>query len=249
MSQKPKDPYPHSVKRVARRLLPNRLYRRWFGRHEDGSMNLWRFLAAQVMPDAAILDIGAYHGEYSLAAREVNHKVSIYAFEPNPISLKMLRLACENKGIFLVGSAVAEKDGAVPFALNQAQSRVISNQEADKQSISVSAVALDSWILVNDVSPSLIKIDVEGAEASLLSGAIQVLEKYQPLIICEVLSNNAGEAVMGVLPREYCYFHIDENSGTLIERSRITREQWRNHNWFLVPADKKAQLRTAFPKL
>jgi hypothetical protein len=40
--------------------------------------------------------------------------------------------------------------------------------------------------------PTVIKLDVEGAEANVLAGAAEVLGRYQPAILCEVHRIDAG---------------------------------------------------------
>ena len=40
--------------------------------------------------------------------------------------------------------------------------------------------------------PTVIKLDVEGAEANVLAGAAEVLSRYQPAILCEVHRIDAG---------------------------------------------------------
>ena len=241
---KPRNPWPAVFRnQILRKILPQQFYRRHIGRHEDASLEVWRRLARLAPPGTAILDIGAFHGEFSLAARAVNPAARVYAFEPNPSSLESLRLACVSRNIEIVAAAVAEQDGVVRFACDSAQSHIVAEDDAFRSSSTaqeethVAAVALDSWAAELGVVPSLIKIDVEGAEAGIFRGAIDLLLETQPIILCEVLSDVAGDSVMTALPRGYRYWHIDENSGAS-ERSRITRKKWRNHNWVLVPERK-----------
>lgn len=247
---KPRNPWPRILRRILRKILPQEFYRRHIGRHEDASLEIWRRLAQLAPPGTAILDIGAFRGEYSLAARAVNPTARVYAFEPDPSNLDSLRLACVSKNIEIVAAAVAEQDGVVRFVCIQkgegqdsAQSHIAAEDHAFRSSSTaqevrhVAAVALDSWAVERGVVPSLIKIDVEGAETGILRGAIGVLLESQPIILCEVLSDVAGDSVMTALPKCYRYWHIDENSG-VSERSRITRKKWRNNNWVLVPERK-----------
>lgn len=91
MPGKPKNPYPDFYRRVFKKILPTRYYGKFIGRHEHGSLHLWQQIASRLNPDAAILDIGAFQGEYAIAARRANQLASIYAFEPNPRSLAVLQ--------------------------------------------------------------------------------------------------------------------------------------------------------------
>ena len=97
------------------------------------------------------IDIGAAHGEYTLFLLKNTCASKIYAFEPDPIMLSRL-----NDNLRL-------------------------NPELDLKRLQVSAefvgesgssdvVSLDTW--ADDIRcPCLIKIDVDGAEAKILSGA------------------------------------------------------------------------------
>jgi FkbM family methyltransferase len=181
--------------------------------------------------------VGAFVGEYALAARSVNSAAPIYAFEPNPMTVPTLRQNCEGKGIHVLQLAVAELDGSVQFHCAGAQSGVLkvnAPEHAAHDVVSVQAVTLDEWANKNQVCPSLIKIDVEGAEAKILRSAQKVLIECSPAILCEVLTDEAGQGVMEVLPANYLYYYIEENGGYEV-RPIITRHKWRNHNWLLVP--------------
>jgi FkbM family methyltransferase len=62
--------------------------------------------------------------------------------------------------------------------------------------ISVKAVALDN--LVKDLRISrvdLIKIDAEGAELEILRGSLDIIRKYRPAIVAEVLRENLAQVL------------------------------------------------------
>lgn len=241
--QKPQNPYPLLLRRVLGKILPSRTYRRYIGRHEDESMRLWTRLAANVSNGAAILDIGAFEGEYALAARRVNATTPIYAFEPNPESVTRLRADCEKHGVVLVEAAVSDRNGQLPFLFRSAESQLAEQSAAaTREDIRpVTTLTLDSWALANSVVPSLIKIDVEGAEAGILRGSKLVLSEWRPIVLCELLSESAGTEMERVLPQHYRFYHIDENHGTR-EEARLTRRRWRNKNWLFVPVSRQAEV-------
>lgn len=62
---------------------------------------------------------------------------------------------------------------------------------------SVLTVTLD-WLAEQLPPPDLIKIDVEGAEFEVLSGARLLLQEKRPIILCEVCKEKS-EAVTGLL--------------------------------------------------
>jgi len=109
VEKKPQNPWPPIVRRTLRKVLPRQLYRRYIGRHEDISLAIWRELAVHVPDGIAILDIGAFHGEFSLAARDANRMVKVFAFEPNPLNLEVLQSTCFSRNIDIVPEAVARR--------------------------------------------------------------------------------------------------------------------------------------------
>lgn len=222
------NPWHPLIRAALKRALPESVYLRYVGRHEHGSLVIWKQLARDVPPDRAILDIGAFHGEYALAAREANPDVAICAFEPNPASREVLTRAVEGRRIEIQGAAVAEQRGIVSFRCKGAKSMI-----ATDGNVIVPTVSLDEWVDRTSWRPTLIKIDTEGGEAAILRGGRATISRCKPTILCEVLSDSAGEAVMAELP-DYTYLRIDEDRGTE-ERARITRADWRHKNWLLVP--------------
>jgi FkbM family methyltransferase len=240
----PKHPYPMWLRRVLRRVLFERIYRRYVGRHEDESLRRWTRMAGRVGDGKAVLDIGAYHGDYALAAREANARVDIYAFEPNTHALDVLRGACQGRSIEIVAAAVSDEAGDVSFSCRSAES-AISTQEpasdADQELVTVTAISLDAWVSERSVIPALLKIDVEGWEARILRGASRAISEYRPVILCEVLTDAAGEDVRSALPSFYRFFRVDENRG-VTEETRLTRRTWRNKNWLLVPEERRGEM-------
>ena len=236
-------PFPRLVRNVLRRTVPTSVFQRYVGRHEGESLAWWIWLASRVAPSESILDIGAFHGEYALAARAANPTVAVYAFEPNPTTWAVLQCACDGTGITTINAGVTTEDGRLAFECRSAESQLI-DVAADAGSndvVMVDVVALDRWCARDGVLPALMKIDVEGHEAAVLSGGHDVLSRCRPTILCEVLSNAAGDAVMRRLPPRYRYYRIDENRG-IAEEKQLTRSEWRNKNWLCVPAERAPEV-------
>jgi hypothetical protein len=57
--------------------------------------------------------------------------------------------------------------------------------------ITVSTSTLDSYCSQHNVQPDLVKIDVEGAEWSVIEGAYQTIESYSPVMRVEVFKDSA----------------------------------------------------------
>lgn len=201
------------------------------------SINVWRSMAATAPATGVILDIGAYIGEFALAARAVNKASEIYAFEPNPDSLNLLKPVCKKNKIGVVDKAISNKNEKVLFQCNSRIS-AITKDASNGNTIQAQAITLDSWVKKNHKIPYLIKIDVEDASGKTLQGAKNTLNKHRPIIICEVLTNDVGEMIAEVLPASYSRYLINENNG-LEAKKEIKRYDWRYTNWLFLTRDKK----------
>jgi hypothetical protein len=67
-------------------------------------------------------------------------------------------------------------------------------------------VSLD-WLLERFPAPTVLKIDIEGAEALALRGARRLLAEARPRMLLEVYEDNAEE--VGALLREHGYVMFD----------------------------------------
>jgi hypothetical protein len=72
-----------------------------------------------------------------------------------------------------------------------------------ENTIEVEAITLDDFVQRHD-PPTLIKIDVEGAEAGVLRGSERIFEQSKPVLICEVHCEQAADDVTRWL-RERAY--------------------------------------------
>jgi len=120
-------------------------------------------------------DIGANIGLYSLLFAK--YSKFVYSFEPLPRNVKYLHKIMELNGIknvVIIPVAVYEKVTVLHFkeGFNCATGRL-----ADDGHLPVFCVSLDRFIEFYEekIKPSLIKIDVEGAELSVLKGAKKLL--------------------------------------------------------------------------
>jgi hypothetical protein len=119
--QKPTNPYPRFLRRVLRRMLSDSFSRLHFVTHEQESLEVWRHLATELSDQDAILDVGAFHGEYSLAARDANPRPPIFDFEPDAENLAVLTANCEQRNINVCPVALSERSGTAHFFLPAAR--------------------------------------------------------------------------------------------------------------------------------
>ena len=238
---KPSAPLPMIVRRALRRVLPQRIYLRYVGRHDQQTRRIWSVLAGKVAGSQAILDVGAHVGEFSILARQANPDSVIAAFEPNASSFEMLQSTSQNYGLTAVHSAVSSLDGEVTFNCRTVSGHIVTEKSGvdDRDRLeTVASLRLDTWLKVQGWKIGLLKGDVEQSEPQVFQGMSQCLSQDLPIILCEVLTDEVGAAVESELPADYVFYAIDENRG-LQARDRICRISWRDLNWLLLPRSKR----------
>jgi len=193
------------------------------------------------------LDIGANTGLFSLIAAIDNYERKVYSFEPVSSILPYLK---ENiklnqlKNLQICSSAVTNYDGEITLYIPQdvipTSASTIEGFRETERAISVPALTLDSFTTKNNLSSiDLFKIDTETTEHLVLEGAKQVLERDEPMIICEVLKEAGTEkSLQGILEKLNYKYYLITNQG-LIEKNEIKgNENPRESNYLFIPEKK-----------
>ena len=142
-----------------------------------------------------VYDIGANAGYFSFVAA-VQSDARIYAFEPVEALVDEIREVARVNGISerLSIEKVALTDTTGPVALitpgddpTGVLETALQGQGEGKGKITVDGASLDDWLERTSAPlPSLMKIDVEGAELLVLAGARGTIEACRPAICIEV---------------------------------------------------------------
>ena len=153
---------------------------------------------AKIIPDNSIcFDIGANIGIYSLLFSKYAKRV--YAFEPLPRNVNFLKKMLEVnkvKNVTIIASAVAKDNTLSWFKEGNGWATGSLNEYGEHL---VPIISLDAFIDSKKVFPSILKIDVEGTETSVLQGSKNLLLKAHPIIIIEIHSNNIKNACFKLL--------------------------------------------------
>lgn len=153
----------------------------WLGSYEYDKR---RTLEALIAPGSVVYDVGAHVGFYTLLFSElVGPAGQVVAFEPNPRNVAYLKKHLEINGITnarVVEAAASDFTGMAAFADD---STSFTGRLSSRGSLEVSAVTLDEFVQCEDApKPDYIKIDVEGAELSVLHGARGLLTGRRPMV-------------------------------------------------------------------
>ena len=166
----------------------------YVGLHEFADMG---FLLHLLEPDDLFLDVGANSGSYTiLASGVIGAKTT--AFEPVPETFnRLLSNICINQLHDRVDAkqvGISSMNGVMQITTGDDTTNHFVSGETSKNVVSVEVLTLDS--ACSGLAPSLIKIDVEGWEMSVLSGAEKILSQKSLLAI--ILEINGRGQDLGV---------------------------------------------------
>ncbi len=171
--------------------------------------------------EGVFIDIGANIGKFSIIlGRRSREKIKVISIEPHPKNFKILTKNIElNKldNVVVVNAACSDSKGYLDLYLDEADTgghSIIKGDNFPKmgvRSIRVKTEKLDNIVKRQKIEKvNLIKVDVEGAEATVLMGAKKILKKSHPKIIFEAWNKEKLEKVKKVLkPFKYEFKEID----------------------------------------
>tara|TARA_B100000686_G_C16635479_1_gene887037 strand:- start:133 stop:840 length:708 start_codon:yes stop_codon:yes gene_type:complete len=140
-------------------------------------------MAGHLHTGCRFVDVGAHHGYYTLmASRIAGPTGSVLAFEPDSMNYRYLSKHVDwNKldNVERLNSAVSFEKGTATFTKGTGTGTGHLSSNGD---ISVSTITLDEELSAREFEPTHIKIDVEGAEVDVLSGALSTLRTFQPTL-------------------------------------------------------------------
>jgi len=197
-------------------------------------------------------DVGANIGYYSLVAAVDNGLRQVYAFEPVPRVFKSL---LHNKEINHLSNlqvypvAVTTYNGKitlyVPSGERPIEASTLKGFRKDVEEISVPAITLNSFVLKNNIKKvDLIKIDTEATEHLVIEGAMNILTRDEPIIVCEVLKGRTEKFLHSILDDlGYTYWWITSNG--LVKREKIEGDcTYINRNYLFITVQKVKKLRS-----
>lgn len=169
-----------------------------------------------VRKDDVVWDIGANVGLFSVAASffagPAGEVVSVEADNWLVCLLRRtasLRNSERQSSIEVVPCAVSNEETLAKFCIaersrssNSLEGAGSSQMGGVRETNTVPTVRLD-WLLERRRAPALIKIDVEGAEAAVLSGATKLLAEVRPIMIIEVAGATAAAVTSSLMGAHY----------------------------------------------
>ena len=179
-------PAAHAYARLVQRIHPGQLVAQLphgervqlLARHRYLAWNPHEYEAfrADIRPGDVVLDLGANVGAYSvLFAQWTGPTGRVFAFEPAPEArnalIEMLQLNGIADRVTVAADAVTGHRGRGMFCVNGSDgaNRLLTGEGPG--SVAVNTTSVDEFCRQMSVSPSFIKVDVEGSELAVLQGA------------------------------------------------------------------------------
>jgi FkbM family methyltransferase len=172
----------------------------WLGGYESDKQ---RLMSKYMNPGDIFYDIGTSVGFYTLfGAHFVQDAGHVYGFEPVPQNADYVRKHIDLnhlKNVDLFQMALADFDGVTRFreGLNEATGKIDA-----AGNLEVKVGKLDTLIASGTIKPAnVMKIDVEGAEYTVLQGAENFLRTHKPRIFLATHGDEVHEQCVSYLSR------------------------------------------------
>ncbi len=147
-----------------------------------------------------VYDVGAHVGYYTVqASMLVGLNGHVVSFEPVPANLYFLRRhlrlnGCDN--VTVMEACVADRSGVCRFS----KLGTGSGHIAEEGELTTRTVSLDELIAAGSIPPAdCMKIDVEGAEYSVLQGARSLIATAHPLIFLSLHGDEVRQQCFALL--------------------------------------------------
>lgn len=143
-------------------------------------------------PGDAFVDVGANVGLYSVVAYLcVGASGRVLALEASPTTFQRLKVITTHAppNVEVRHCAVADKPGMLDFFVGPQEHSGVSSLRnlgaAATQQVTVRADTIDR-MLAEWPKVRFVKIDVEGAELSVIQGALRTIERHRPMLAMEL---------------------------------------------------------------
>jgi FkbM family methyltransferase len=218
--------------------------------NDTAEYKLTKFFIKNLRTEDIFYDIGGNYGFYTYLALEFCKEV--HYFEPLPFVFENVKKNLENEPRAILNNiALSDKKEKLILYLPENKSGVATIlSEIQKifpkcKKIEVNSLSLEEY-LKHNTTPTVIKMDVEGAESKIIDGGINFLRQNSPLIAMEVWSKKErGEISMVAVEKlrnlGYKSYFIDLN-GELQETKgdlskKVMEENLTNDNFVFLKSE------------
>jgi FkbM family methyltransferase len=148
-----------------------------------GEREIIRHLLARVRPNDVFYDIGAQFGAYSCLVSDLLETGTVVAFDPDTRRVARIETNFQLNGVEgrVLPYALSDHSGSQNFKLS-------TGELTDERGTEVETTMVDRLVDSGTIpEPTVIKVDVEGAELNVFRGMSATLEQSPPrLVYCEM---------------------------------------------------------------
>lgn len=207
-----------------------------------------------VKENMVICDVGADIGTYSLWFCRFLKNVAIYAFEPSPYIIGVLRknLVINNAtNVFVEELACADKNGKLEFFIglhhhtSSLYNKPGQKQQAFKEKVLVNSTTLDDFFYRNGEKkgPDFIKMDIEGSGVFALKGCDRCIERKRPFFLIESHNPEEDLAISRILLcNDYGAYRIDNNQWVRSKSETFPNQDGVWGTLFLCPTETQKEV-------
>ena len=168
------------------------------------------------------IDAGANFGVYALHAASRARDSRICAIEPQPHLVAAIQRSARANGfdnLLAIEAAVAQENGSIDLLVGTGGSGSASihteRAEPSARHLRVRTMTLDTIVAAHGLTPvSVLKMDIENAEALALQGARELLARDAPFVIFEAGALQPQDEVFAILRGAGYHSFYDETSVT-----------------------------------
>ena len=182
--------------------------------------------------DAVTVDVGANCGLYTRRLARLSRQV--HAFEPSQQMARLLRRTSA-RNVRIHEIALSDHDGGAELFIPQGEDGLVYGLASLEERVGTSGRAISAHVpiarldAVIDQDVAFVKVDVEGHELNVLNGAVELVERCQPVFLVEAEDRHRAEATRSVFEffREKAYrgFYLKDNDVIAVEQFDPARLQ------------------------
>lgn len=175
------------------------LYRAW--KYRKVERNEINYLLKKIKKGQTVFDVGAHKGAYSFWMRKaVDENGKLVCFEPQQKACELLKRLFNDANVNVEQLALSDKNGTTDLFIKPqpgiSYEASLDNKYENALIEEVTTTTIDDYCRENSIFPSFIKIDVEGHEQNVISGAMEVLKNLKPILIVEIEVRHIGEQAL-----------------------------------------------------
>jgi FkbM family methyltransferase len=209
-----------------------------------------------LVPGAVCMDIGAAYGRYAyVLSRLSGANGKVYCFEPGEYSRRVLVSAVKFHGlknVEIMAEALSDKPGSAKLVVPMKKDSKMAPSLAHLADVSPEGAAivdsvtvdtLDGFVARKGISRvDFIKCDVEGGEPAVFAGARETLQRFKPVVLCEIYRGHLSK--LGSTPEALKRMFDDLGYETFVyENGALARAEsiFKDHNYFFIHPNRQSQ--------